>query len=58
MVLTTRTRKRNTRKRTKAPVKEAVASNVASQKWGKEMADVWHAANKDLLEFEEAVLKA
>ncbi len=48
---------RNARKRTEALIEEAVASNVASQQWGKEMANVWYSANKDLLEFKEAALK-
>ena len=47
---TTMKRMRNTRKRTEALIEEAVASSVASQKWGKEMADAWHAANRELLE--------
>ena len=47
----------NTRKHTQAVIEEAVASNVASQIWGKEMADVWHAAKGDLLEFREAALE-
>ena len=54
---TTMKRMRNTRKHTEALIEEAVASNVACQKWGKEMADAWRAANGDLLEFEEAALE-
>lgn len=46
-------RMRNIRKYTEALVKDAVASNVISQKWGKEMADAWRAANSELLEFKE-----
>lgn len=48
---------RNTRKRTEALIKTAVASNVISQKWGKEMADAWRAANSELLEFKEAAIR-
>ena len=48
---TTMKRMRNTRKRIEALIEEAVASNIASQKWGKEMADAWHAANRELLDF-------
>ena len=37
-------------------LEEALASNVASQKWGKEMAGAWHQANKELLQFKEAAI--
>ena len=40
-----------------AVIEEALASNIASQKWGKEMAGLWHEANKELLEFKEAAVK-
>ena len=53
---TTMKRMRNTRKRTEALIEETVESNVATQKWGKEMADAWHQANKDLLLFKEAAI--
>ena len=48
---------RNTRKLTEVLIEEAVASNVASQKWGKDMAESWHEANRDLLLFKEAAVK-
>ena len=50
-------RTRNTRKRTEALIVEAVASNVATQEWGKEIAKECHAANKGLLQFKDAAIK-
>ena len=50
-------RMRNTRKRTEALIKDAVASNVISQNWGKEMADAWRAANSEMLQFKDAAVR-
>ena len=50
-------RMRNARVKIEAFITEAVASNIASQEWGKEMADIWHAVNKEFLQFKEAAVK-
>ena len=50
-------RMRNARVRMEAVIEEALASNVASQKWGKEMATLWHEANKELLTFKDAAVR-
>ena len=50
-------RMRNTRKRTEALIEEAVASNVASQQWGKQMASAWNSANHDFLKFKDAAVQ-
>ena len=50
-------RMRNARKQTEAVIEKALASNIETQKWGREMSKAWHEANKELLDFKEAAVK-